>query len=136
MSITRRPAARRARPVSVISTTAERSWGDRHSGDPALQDRAVKIWWRRPRGAAGGPRIHPAEQVPSGTRILVGEVAAFDPETGLGEVVLEACGSNPIRFHCIAIDDGSRAVGIGRRVACRIGASYGGEIEVVSLTKL
>lgn len=96
----------------------------------------MRIRWRRPGGAAGGSQASAGEQVFPGGRILIGEVTAFDPDSGLGAVVLEGFGTTPVRFHCIAVDDGSRAVGVGRRVACRLGASYGGEVEVVTLRKL
>ncbi|WP_298209277.1 hypothetical protein [Ferrimicrobium sp.] len=87
-------------------------------------------------GADGRPRAPFPTVLFDQNQVFDGEVVSFDPHVGLGMVRLDAKPPCEVRFHCITIDDGSRAIGIGRRVTVRLKPSFGGELEVASLHKV
>jgi len=85
---------------------------------------------RIPRGALEAPErtlLDPHE-------VLTGTVVAFDEHVGLGVVAVD--GGQPIPFHCIVVDDGSRSVEVGQTVLLRVGASYRGTVEATWVHKL
>lgn len=87
-------------------------------------------------GADGRPRSPFPTALFDQNQLIEGEVESFDPHVGLGTVRLDVKPSREVSFHCITIDDGSRAIGIGRRVTVRLKPSFGGELEVASLHKV
>lgn len=90
--------------------------------------------------SVAGADGRPHESLPTAlfdqNQVLEGEVTSFDPHVGLGLVRLDCKPVCELRFHCITIDDGSRSVGVGRRVTVRLKPSFGGELEVAALHKL
>ncbi|KJE76325.1 hypothetical protein [Ferrimicrobium acidiphilum] len=87
-------------------------------------------------GADGRPRESLSTALFDQNQVFEGEVTSFDPHVGLGLVRLDCKPVCELRFHCITIDDGSRSIGVGRRVTVRLKPSFGGELEVAALHKL
>lgn len=75
----------------------------------------------------------PAELVALGLLqpIRRGLVKAYDAEVGLG--VASQPGGASFAFHCSAIADGSRQIGVGQAVAFRLRFCVGGAIEASDL---
>ncbi|MCI2976391.1 MAG: hypothetical protein MP439_10010 [Ferrimicrobium sp.] len=103
----------------------------------------LRAWWQRlgeanqrVAGADGRAREVIPMALYDQTQMLEGQVTSFDPHVGLGTVRLNVKPPHEVRFHCITIDDGSRAIGIGVRVSVRLKAGFGGELEVATLHKL
>lgn len=71
--------------------------------------------------ARGGPRAP-----------VLGEVAEFDDERGLGWV--RSDDGRRYRFHCAALSDGTRHVEVGRRVVFAVTPGHGGQLEASSVT--
>ena len=72
---------------------------------------------------------------------LLGEVheaavVSFDSASGLGRLRLIERPETLLRFHCMAIADGTREVAVGSRVAFRPGIAPDGAIEARSIIKL
>jgi cold shock CspA family protein len=61
-----------------------------------------------------------------------GRVVEFDAEAGLG-VVADAAGRR-YPFHCTAIADGTRTIGIGQMVRFMVAPAHGGRLEARDLT--
>jgi cold shock CspA family protein len=62
---------------------------------------------------------------------LLGTVAGFDEARGLGTVAAED--GRELPFHCTAIADGSRTIGVGTRVAFVTGPGHLGRTEARAL---
>ena len=56
-----------------------------------------------------------------------GLVVAFDYDAGLG--VLHADGGDEVGFHCTAIADGTRTIGVGAPVNFTLGLAHLGGVE-------
>ncbi|WP_298403815.1 hypothetical protein [Ferrimicrobium sp.] len=93
-------------------------------------------WLARLRRAAAPQEEAAVMALYDQAQTLEGEVISFDPHVGLGMVRLRSKPTCDVRFHCITIDDGSRAIGVGCRVLVRLKPSFGGELEVAMLHKL
>ena len=79
---------------------------------------------------------------------LIGTVATFDRERGLGTVEADAVqadqaqgavqgasgGTAPVPFHCTAITDGTRDIAVGTRVTYLVAATHRGGHEARGLT--
>jgi cold shock CspA family protein len=76
----------------------------------------------------------PFELAPVGGTPLVGDVAAFDEERGLG--LVEYGHGRALSFHCTAITDGSRRIDVGAVVAFVVGAGRLGQLEARSVRPL
>ena len=61
-----------------------------------------------------------------------GRVVEFDAEAGLGVVADTAGRRYP--FHCTAIADGTRTIGIGQMVRFTVAPAHGGRLEARDLT--
>jgi cold shock CspA family protein len=61
-----------------------------------------------------------------------GSVVEFDVDSGLG-VVADTAGCH-YPFHCTAIADGTRAIGIGQAVRFTVAPGHGGRLEARDLT--
>jgi cold shock CspA family protein len=69
------------------------------------------------------------------TAPLLGTVATFDRELGLGTVVAEPPGGAvPLPFHCTAISDGTRDIAVGTRVTYLVAATHRGGREARGVT--
>ena len=81
---------------------------------------------------ATDPRTFPgdADLIPVGRAPLPGRVVEFDDPRGIGVV---RCGDRTFPFHCTAITDGSRTIGVGTEVTVGIGAGRLGRLEARSL---
>ncbi|TAN29631.1 MAG: cold-shock protein [Actinomycetota bacterium] len=63
-----------------------------------------------------------------------GIVTQFDRETGLG--IIACADGTELRFHCIAITDGSRSVEVGASVCFRVFPGMKGNAEAGVVEKL
>src|SRR5664279_6649597 len=72
--------------------------------------------------------------VPVGRAPLVGDVAEFDEQRGLGSI--EYGPGQVIPFHCTAITDGTRRIEAGAVVSFRIAAGRLGRLEARSVRPL
>jgi cold shock CspA family protein len=68
--------------------------------------------------------------------LRVGVVTEFDEQRGLGTVATAAAAGATWTFHCTAITDGTRTVGVGTRVAFEVVAGHLGRMEAAQVTKL
>ena len=75
----------------------------------------------------------PGDLLPVGQASFVGTVTAFDDRRGVGVV---RCADRSVAFHCTAITDGTRSIGVGALVAVRIGPARLGRIEARSVRPL
>ncbi len=82
--------------------------------------------------SAGDAAWRPALLLAGGGR--EGVVAGFDEAGGLG--VVSAPGIAELSFHCTAIADGTRTIGVGERVVFEIVAAHRGQLEAASILKL
>jgi cold shock CspA family protein len=80
------------------------------------------------------PTAETAHQLPAGRRVLLGTVASFDADRGLG-LVLDDSG-RPLPFHCTAIADGSRHIDAGAPVAFLERPGNQGMLEATGLIRL
>lgn len=64
----------------------------------------------------------------------LGVVTEFDEPRGLGTVADDAGRTWP--FHCTAIADGTRTIGVGARVAFEVVPGHLGRMEATQVTKL
>ena len=76
----------------------------------------------------------PFELPPAGDTPLVGDVAAFDEDSGLGTV--EFGSGHTLPFHCTAITDGSRRIDVGAVVAFVVVPGRLGRLEAQSIRPL
>jgi len=60
-----------------------------------------------------------------------GTVVAFDEATGLGEVRLES--GEVVGFHATQLQDGTRRVDVGRRVAVTVVPWHRGRLEAAAI---
>ena len=72
--------------------------------------------------------------LPTAGTLLVGDVAEFDEDRGLG--VVEYGEGRRLPFHCTAITDGSRRVDVGAVVAFMVAAGRLGQLEARSVRPL
>jgi len=72
--------------------------------------------------------------VPTAGTLLVGDVAEFDVDRGLG--VVEYGSGRRLPFHCTAITDGSRWIEVGAVVAFMVAAGRLGQLEATSVRPL
>jgi len=72
--------------------------------------------------------------VPVGRAPLVGDVAEFDEQRGLGSI--EYGPGQVVPFHCTAITDGTRRIDVGAVVSFRIAAGRLGCLEARSVRPL
>jgi cold shock CspA family protein len=63
-----------------------------------------------------------------------GVVASFDDARGYGTISVSGTGAE-LFFHCIAIADGSRSIGVGQRVWFSIAPGHLGRLEAREITK-
>ncbi len=93
---------------------------------------------RRRRITGSGDKVRVTERTASfGVNVVrTGTVVQFDGQRGLGLVHIDGEQEPPIRFHCIVIDDGSRQIDLGAKVVVRVGVTYAGVREAVSVHKL
>ena len=77
------------------------------------------------------------------TAPLLGTVATFDRERGLGTVEADGVqgaaqgasgGAAPVPFHCTAITDGTRDIAVGTRVTYLVAATHRGGREARGVT--
>lgn len=70
------------------------------------------------------------------TAPLLGTVASFDRERGLGTVVADGApgGARPVPFHCTVITDGTRDIAVGTRVTYQVAATHRGGHEARGVT--
>jgi cold shock CspA family protein len=61
-----------------------------------------------------------------------GVVAVFDERVGLGEIALDD--GRLVGFHSTQLEDGSRRVQVGARVAARVLRWHRGELEATMVT--
>jgi hypothetical protein len=81
-------------------------------------------WRRRLRGSAG--------RAPEVLRSLTeAEVLRYDPGVGLG--IVRLADGQLAQFHCMALANPSREIGVGCRVRVQLKAGFGGELEVAWL---
>ncbi|MHB8189111.1 MAG: hypothetical protein ACYDHP_01540 [Ferrimicrobium sp.] len=96
--------------------------------------------WRRGRGVRGADGRVTSEAVFASRyapeRLRVGRVSRFDSHTGLGWVVLDDDPHDPVLFHCIVIDDGSRQVAVGEEVVIRVTVTLAGRREASVVHKV
>jgi len=79
-------------------------------------------------------RTGPDDPVPTAGTLLVGDVAEFDEDRGLG--VVEFGAGRRLPFHCTAITDGSRRVEVGAVVAFLVAAGRLGRLEATTVRPL
>lgn len=65
----------------------------------------------------------------------LGRVSEFDEHRGLGELV-DSSDQRTYPFHCTAMIDGSRRIGVGQRVLFRVVAGGRGQWEAAVIRKL
>src|ERR1019366_4752380 len=96
--------------------------------------------WPCPRSCTEEPGMTPTLSngssglVPVGRAPLVGDVAEFDEQRGLGSI--EYGPGQVIPFHCTAITDGTRRIEAGAVVSFRIAAGRLGRLEARSVRPL
>ena len=71
-----------------------------------------------------------ATLAPGLLRSHLGEVAVFDVDSGLGEVISEG---ETYPFHCTAIAGGARVIDVGTKVVFSLVAFHGGELQASDL---
>lgn len=69
-----------------------------------------------------------------GAQLHLGVVSEFDEPRGLGTVADDA--GSTWSFHCTAITDGTRTIGVGTRVAFEVVAGHLGRMEATHVTKI
>ena len=77
--------------------------------------------------------------ISSGMRLSatwLGTIVAFDALRGLGSVALARGNGVVVPFHCMAIDDGTREIEVGIRVAGTLAPDAVGRLQMTSITKL
>ncbi len=66
----------------------------------------------------------------------LGTIVAFDALRGLGSVALARGNGVVVAFHCMAIDDGTREIEVGVRVAGTLAPDAVGRLQMARITKL
>ena len=87
------------------------------------------------------PAVGPGAALdPDGVRLggsFFGTVLSYDSDLGLGMVELNwGEESAPLRFQCMAIDDGTRDIQVGTSVLAKVGAGPLGTLEAIWISRV